>query len=167
MSDKSSRPQYKSRTIYLAGEQQVELAFAMLRAVPIDPIRPLELVLRERAKGRRLDQNAAMWAGPLRDIADQAWVKLDGVSRQFSAEVWHEHFKRSFLPEDDDPEFEDYCKDGYCKWAIDPAGERVLIGSTTQLTERGFTNYLRQVEALGAGLGVMFSATPGRYEDTR
>ncbi len=94
-----------------------------------------------------------MWAGPLRDIAEQAWIE----GRQHSAEVWHEYFKRELLPEEFDPE---RCKENYAKWAYDPGGERVLIGSTTQLTVKGFAEYLTAIEAFGAALGVMFSASP-------
>jgi hypothetical protein len=42
-----------------------------------------------------------------------------------------------------------------------PSGERVLIGSTTQLTVRGFAQYLTRVEAYGAQeLSVEFHANP-------
>ena len=40
----------------------------------------------------------------------------------------------------------------------DPAGERVLIGSTTQLTTLGMSRYIEQIEAYGASeLGVRFT----------
>jgi hypothetical protein len=68
-----------------------------------------------------------------------------------------------FLPEDNDLEIEDLAKSGYQKWAIDPMGNKVLIGSTTQLTKKGFSQYLEQIHAYGASLGVMFSDAPGRY----
>lgn len=149
------RQPYPTRTIRLVGETQREAAIAALRHVPIDSERPLELILREEKKGRSLDANALMWAGPLREIAEQAWV--DG--RQYSAEVWHEAMKRWYLPEETDAEFERMVKDGYVKWAILPVnGEPVLIGSTTQLTKYGFSVYLQQVEAHGASLGVLFQA---------
>jgi len=148
------RPTYATRVIYLAGELQRETAMAMLKNAPLDPDKPLELVLHERVKVRTLDQNAAMWAGPLRDIADQAWV--DG--RQFVADVWHEYFKRRYLPEDEDLELPLLVKnpETYHKWAMTPGGEQVLIGSTTQLSERGFAIYMMKVEADGANLGVQF-----------
>jgi len=50
--------------------------------------------------------------------------------------------------------------DGYRKFSIDPGGNRVLIGSTTQLTTFGFSEYLTQVEAHGASMGVQFTASP-------
>lgn len=145
------RQQFPTRTIRLVGATQRDTAIKALQHVPLDPERPIELVLREERKARGLDQNAAMWAGPLKDIADQAWV--DG--RQYSAEVWHEYFKREYLPEEAD---EELTKEGYRKWDIDPSGGRVLVGSTTQLTRKGMGVYLKQIEAHGADLGVLFSA---------
>ena len=52
------------------------------------------------------------------------------------------------------------CKEGYIKWDVDPLGERVLVGSTTQLTVRGYSDYLEQVHVLGAEMGVQFHANP-------
>jgi len=158
------RPTYQTRTIRLIGDIQRETAEAMLRNAPLDPLRPLELVLREEPKARRLDQNSAMWAGPLRDIAEQAWVG----GRQFSAEVWHEHFKREYLPEDASSDPYDQAQlallvknpQTYRKWDMTPKGDRVLVGSSTQLTERGFSEYMRQIEADGANMGVEFHVAP-------
>jgi hypothetical protein len=143
------RPKFEQRKILLRGAEQVERAVALLRNVPLDAARPLELLVREEVKPRKPDQNALMWSGPLADMAEQAWC--DG--RQFSAEVWHEFAKRQFLPDDFDP---DLCLEGYRKWDIDPAGERVLIGSTTQLTVKGMAQYLEQIFALGGSMGVEF-----------
>lgn len=145
------RPTYQTRKIRLTGELQLETARAMLDHAPLDPGRPLELVLREESKVRGLDANAAMWAGPLRDIAEQAWYGTP--PRQYSDKTWHETYKRLYLPEEFDAEL---CKEGYRKWDFDRDGERVLIGSTTQLTVKGFAQYLTQVEADGAGMGVEF-----------
>lgn len=151
---KSDRLPYPLRKILLVGEEQRERAIAALRNAPIDPARALEFVLREEVKARKLDQNALMWVGPLSDIAEQGYV--DG--RAFTAAVWHEHFKREYLPEDFDPEL---CKEGYRKWDYTPKGERVLIGSTTELTVRGFALYLHEVEAYAVSeLGVQFHAAP-------
>jgi hypothetical protein len=154
----SERRPYTTRTIRLIGEAQRELVYAILKNAPLDPERPLELVLREEPKARRLDQNAALWAGPLFDIAAQAWVG----GRQYSAEVWHEHFKRQYLPEDDDPDLALLVKnpDTYRKWDMTPKGDRVLIGSSTQLTEHGFGRYMNQIEAEGSNLGVEFHVAP-------
>jgi hypothetical protein len=155
------RAEFKTRRIRLIGPVQVSAAQSLLGNVPIDQKKPIECVIREEPTIRSLDQNARMWAGPLRDIADQAWLS----GRQFNDELWHEHFKKEFLPDENklspdelalrvkDPE-------NYRKFGVDPGGDRVCIGSTTQLTKFGFGEYLTQIEAVGAELGVQFSASP-------
>ena len=164
-----TRQRFTERKIVLLSAVQLATALALLPNLPLDPAYPLEVVVRERVKGRKLDQNALYWAGPLRDIADQAW--LDG--KQFTAETWAHFFKREFLPEDElvpdggvpavlvnRPIVEGLSKDKYAKWDFTPDGERILVGSSTQLTIRGFALYLEQVIAFGASLGVQFSASP-------
>ncbi|MDE2106641.1 MAG: recombination protein NinB [Patescibacteria group bacterium] len=146
----TKREKFPTRTIRLVGDQQLATALALLPHVPLDAAKPLELIIREEAKPRKLDQNALMWVGPLADIAAQAYVE----GRTYSAEVWHEHLKELYLPEEFDPEL---TKDGYQKWDYTPAGKRILVGSTTQLTVKGFAQYLTQVEAFGASLGVLWS----------
>jgi hypothetical protein len=146
---KSERTSFTERPFFLLNEDIRQRAIAAIYHAPIDPLRPLQVVIREAPKKRKLDQNALFWAGPLRDISEQAW--LDG--RQFSAEVWATFFKRLLLPEENDPAL---CLESYKKWDIDPAGERVLIGSTTQLTVAGFAQYIEAVTAFGAEVGVMF-----------
>lgn len=149
-----TRTPYPARKMLLRDESVRESAIAALRNAPLDASKPLEFLLRDEVKARKPDQNALMWVGPLADIAQQGYV--DG--RTFSADVWHEHFKREFLPEEYDPEL---CKDGYRKWDYTPNGERVLVGSTTQLTVKGMAQYITQVEAYGASeLGVRFHANP-------
>ena len=155
------RAAFKTRQIRLVSEAVRAIALAAVSNAPIDAEKPLELILREEKKTRKPDQNQAMWAGPLRDIAEQAWAG----GRQYSIEVWHEYFKREYLPEDDTPDLHELVKDGYRKWDIDPSGERVLVGSTTQLLVRGMALYMQQVEAYGAGLGVVFHAAPNRERE--
>ena len=157
----SGRQKYVTSVIRLVGPLQLQTAIAKLQNAPLDEARPIEVVIREEQKARPPDANSRMWAGPLRDIAEQAWVN----GRQFSNVVWHEHFKREYLPEDDDPALSELAKDGYRKWDIDPAGNRVLVGSTTQLTRKGFSIYLEHITAFGANLGVMFHEAPGRYDE--
>ena len=149
----------KPQTIILVGEPQRSLAMRRLESIPVGSDPMMEVVFRERKDVRSLDQNAAMWAGPLRDIADQAWVNR----QQFPAEAWHEHFKAEFLPEDDDPELDELVKEGYRKWTITPTGERRLTGSTTKLTRKGMARYMQQIEAFGARMGVMFGEREGKY----
>lgn len=145
---------YQTRTIRLVGEQQRETAINALRHLPVRKEKPLEVVIREEKPTRGLDANALMWAGPLKDIAEQAWVG----GRQYTVEVWHEAMKRFYLPEESDEGYERMVKDGYRKWDFLPTtGDPVLVGSTTQLTKFGFSVYLQKIEAHGASLGVMFT----------
>ena len=145
------RQKLTTRRILLRTEIQRDTARAALENLPLDDEDPIEIVFQERKETRNLSQNAAYWAGPLRDISEQACV--DG--QQFSPEVWHQYCKQQFLPEEFD---EALCKGGYVKWEYAPNGDRVLVGSTTQLTKKGFSEYRQQVEAMGASLGVMFHA---------
>lgn len=148
----TDRQKFQTCKIRLVGSQQLNSALARLQHVPIDPEKPLEVIIREEVKMRGLDANAYYWMR-LTEIADQAYI--DG--RAYSSEVWHEYFKKEYLPEEFDPEM---TREGYRKWAVAPDGARVLIGSTTQLTVKGFAEYITQIEAFGAGLGVLFSASP-------
>lgn len=141
---------FQTRTLRIVDDNVRKLAIAAVQNAPSG----VEVVLRQPTKQRGLSQNALMWASALKDIAQQAW--FDG--RQFSEEVLHEHMKREFLPETTDPEIERLVKDPetWKKWEYLPDGERVLVGSTTKLTTYGFSQYMDQVYAFGASLGVMF-----------
>jgi hypothetical protein len=149
------RDKFQTRSILLVGMMQKDTARLVIENAPIDMANPIEVVIREQVKARKPDQNSAMWSGPLKDIAEQAYVN----GRTYSADVWHEFLKREYLPEEFDAEI---CKEGYRKWSMTPKGERVLVGSTTQLTIKGFALYLQQVEAYGASLGVMFTVKGDR-----
>ncbi len=137
---------------------QLDRLWSYLRSLPLDSDKPIEVVIREQVKARKPDQNALMWVGPLSDIAEQAWQN----GRKYSAELWHELFKREHLPEDNDPELHLLVRspDTYQKWAFTPNGERVLKASTKDLTVYGFSQYLTKVEADGASMGVQFHANP-------
>jgi hypothetical protein len=150
-----TRQAFVQRLIYLRGPEQIDRAIAALRNVPLDDKKPLQMVLREEPKVRKLDQQALMWAGPLKDMEEQAW----NMGRQYDAKIWHEFCKKEFLPEEFDPEL---CLDGYRKWDIDPAGDRVLVGSTTMLTIKGMAQHITQIHALGGSLGVEFHEPPPR-----
>ncbi|TAL90931.1 MAG: hypothetical protein EPN62_00935 [Candidimonas sp.] len=147
------RQKFQKRVVLVKTPAQVSALLALIPHLPVDFEHPIQATFSEEVKVRKPDQNSLMWVGPLADIADQAWV--DG--RTYCAETWHEHFKRQYLPEEFDPEL---CKEGYQKWDYTPTGERVLIGSTTQLTIKGFAQYLTQVQADGANMGVMFHENP-------
>lgn len=146
----TNTPKFDARRFVLAGEEQRRNAIALLSNVPLG----LEVLIREQVKQRGLDANALMWAGPLKDIAEQAYVG----GRRYSAEVWHEQFKAEFLPEDDATDLCELVKDPikWKKWDYTPNGDRVLIGSTTDLTKKGFSQYLEQIHAYGSLLGVQF-----------
>ena len=149
----AKRQPFTTRKIFLRTEAQRATLHALIDSLPLDDRKPLEAVIREEVKARKPDQNALMWVGPLADIAEQGYVN----GRTYSDVAWHEHFKAEFLPEEFDPEL---CKEGYRKYDYTPAGDRVLVGSTTQLTIKGFAQYLEQVIAFGANLGVQFHANP-------
>lgn len=150
--DKMRQP-FEKRVLLIRSKDIRERALALIRNLPVDAEKPLEIVIQEHKKRRSNDANARMWAGPLKDLAEQAW--LDG--KQFSAEVWHFYLKRQLLPEEFDP---DLCKEAYRKWEYDPAGDRVLVGSTTDLTVKGFAEYMIAIEAFACSLGVQLSASP-------
>jgi hypothetical protein len=130
-------------------EQARESAIALIRNLPLDEKKPISVTVEPYKAPRKPDQNALMWAGPLRDISEQAW--LDG--KQFSAEVWAHYFKVQLLPEEYD---NDLCLSGYEKWNFDPSGARVLVGSTTKITVKGFAQHLEAIYAFGGSLGVHF-----------
>jgi hypothetical protein len=151
---KSQREKFPTRKFRLVGEPQLNTVMALISHLPLDSARPLEIIVREEVKGRKLDQLALMWAGPLKDISEQGYLH----GRRFSDAVWHHFFKEQFLPEEYDPEL---CKsESYRKWDFDPIGNKILVGSTGDLTIKGFAEYLEQVMAFGANIGVQFHANP-------
>jgi hypothetical protein len=141
---------YLPKVIRLIGKLQADTAIIAIQNAPIDIEWPLEVIIREEQKSRSLSANALMWAGPLNDIATQAWVN----GKQYSALIWHEYFKEKFLPDFPDPK---QVKEGYMKYEETPDGRRVLTGSTNKLTKHGFSLYIEQIYAYGAELGVRFS----------
>ena len=151
------RTDYLPKAIRLVGKLQIDTAISAIQNAPIDIERPLEVIIREEQKSRSLSANALMWAGPLNDIATQAWVN----GKQYSALIWHEYFKEKFLPDFPDPK---QVKEGYMKYEETPDGRRVLTGSTNKLTKHGFSLYIEQIYAYGAELGVRFSETDQAQE---
>lgn len=114
---------------------------------------PMAARLYEYKRNATDEQRALMWIR-LGEIAEQVWV--DG--RQYSAEIWHEHAKREFLPEEDGPS--KMAKKNYRKWSHLPDGSRSLTGSTEGLTVAGKAEYITKLEAFGASNGVRFTAPP-------
>jgi len=145
---------FKQRVIKILGKQQKETAHAMIDNAPENA--GLEIVLREEVKTRSLDANALMWAGTLKDISEQLFVN----GKLFSAEAWHIHFKKKYLPDEaNEPYLFELVKnpEHYMKWAYLPNGDRDLKGSTTDLTKYGFSQYLEQIHADASSEGVMFT----------
>lgn len=150
---------YTTKTIKLIGQSQKDLAKSAIDNAPLDL--NLEVVIREQVKARTLDQNAAMFAGVLRDMENQLWVN----GRTYKAEIWHEWAKAEYLPDEiTEPYTFEQVKnpETYRKWDINPKGDRVLVGSTTELTKHGFHLYHTQLEAYATSHGVLLSAPPER-----
>lgn len=147
------RDKFSTRTFLLRDETTRERAIALINKLPIDPDNPLELVIREEVKARRLAQNAYYWLR-LGEIADQAYFE----KRKYGADVWHEYCRRNIMPD------EIKLKDGTvrAKWIEVPRGSPAII-STTELEKQCFANYVTAVEAFGASLGVRFSANPMNF----
>lgn len=147
---------YQQRIIALKTHDQVNLAISAIKNAPLDL--NLEVVIREHVKARTLSQQALLFAGPIKDIAEQAWLE----GRQFSDDAWHYHFKVLYLPEQNDPYIFELVKDceKYIKWDYLPNGERHLVGSTTDLSVYGYSQYLEKIYADGAGMGVLFKSNP-------
>lgn len=145
------------RVIVITGEQQAQAAARLIAGnwrQMSDDGHPMAIRAYEHRDNANAEQRALMWIR-LGEIAEQAWVG----GRQFSAEVWHEQFKREFLPEEEGPSKR--CRKGYRKWAYLPNGTRELVGSTELLTMFGKAEYLTQIMAFGAAeFGVRYSPTP-------
>lgn len=107
--------------------------------------RPLRVTVAPLVEKRSDRANAFMWAAVLEPIARYACV----AGRYFSPEVWHEHYKREFLPEK--------TSSGKEKWRWLPNGERDLVIGTSDLDRHEFAVYLEQVQADAAtNHGVVF-----------
>ena len=101
--------------------------------------RPLRVIITDDEKRRNNEQNKRLWKAVYEPIADQAWV----AGKQYSKDVWHEHFANLFLPK---------------REVITPFGEVVTRrASTSELTVSEFSEYMQNVEAWAAqNLGVIF-----------
>jgi hypothetical protein len=147
------RQKFQRRPFFLKTEEIRQNLIKVIQNLPLDELKPLHVVIDEFHPGRKPSQQALLFAGPMTDISKQAWFS----GRQHSVETLHEHCKREFLPEEFDIEL---CLQGYQKWGVTMHGDRYLIGSTTQLTVKGYSLYLEQVFAFGAAHGVQFSERP-------
>lgn len=143
------RPKFATRQFFLRTDTQTATLLALIPHLPLDQDNPLEVVIREPVKARGMDQNGYYFMR-IGELAGQAWI--DG--KQFSKDAWHEYAKKNIMPE------EITTKDGEVrsKWEPTPDGDMSVI-STTRLERGCFADYTNAVEAFGASLGVMFSAS--------
>src|SRR3990172_2004590 len=81
------------RVIILIGPAVASNAIMVIRNLPVDG--SMEIAIRPRKKLRTNQQNHLWWGYRLKEISEQVWVN----GKQFSADVWHEHMKREYLPE--------------------------------------------------------------------
>ena len=145
------------RIFILRNKVVLKTAVNAINNLPIDETRPFEVVIMPHSKKRNRDQNALAWAGLLKDFEQQAYFE----GRTFSSAIWHEHLKREFLPEVAE---ELITSNDYVKWSYLPDGERILTGSTTKLSVKGFSQYLDQCYCFGADLGIQFTAKPNNHQ---
>lgn len=89
-----------------------------------DVSEPLEIAIRPAKSKRSQEQNKRYWR-MLREISAVVWFG----GKQYSDQVWHEHFKRTFIG----------CEDL-------PSGDVKGI-STTTLNVEQFGEYMTQIEA--------------------
>jgi hypothetical protein len=143
------------QTFRIHNESSKSTVAAIVQRIPIDKVSVV--TIEPETKKRTRDQNSMNWAGMLEDFSNQA--KLS--ERHFSAAVWHEYLKEKFLPE---------CyKEGetlkdYVKWIEMPGGHLKMVGSTTKLTTKGFSDYLEKCYAFGCELDIRFTTV--RYSES-
>lgn len=135
----------KLRSLILRSEAIRATAAAAILNLPIDEAHPWQVTMTIYRRQRGNPANSLYWCR-LAEIASQAWI----AGKQFDADTLHIFCKQSFLP--------DQCAKGIDKWTLLPNGDRALRMSTTSLNTSEFAEYLEQVTAWGAGLGVHFSA---------
>lgn len=144
------RAEFQQRSILLRSDRQLIALIALLPNLPLDDKHPLEVLIREPVKLRTISQNNLYWLR-LGEIAEQGWL----FHRQYEADIWHIYCGRTVMPE------RVTLKDGtvVSKWVETPDSVPQVI-STTRLEKKCFADYITAVEAFGAALGVMFSASP-------
>jgi len=121
----------------LREDRNAQALYAFLRAnwkACVAQGKPLAVQITD-AKAKRSTQANRYYRAVLQQIEEQAWVE----GRQFSADAWHEMFKRQFI--------------GF----IDLPGGGVQGQSSTTLNTEEFNIYTQRVEAYAATeLGVQF-----------
>ena len=106
---------------------------------------PLQVTVARYKPRRSNGSNKFYWGAVLQQISDQ--VRVGG--QWFAPDVWGEHLKQRFLPEQ--------CASGVDKWAVYPDGTRVLAMGTSDLNSEEMSLYLNECQAYATTeLGVAF-----------
>ena len=77
--------------------------------------------------------------------------------------AWNDRRALDVISIDSDRSYDNLCcidSDSLNQIFFDPIGNKILVGSTGDLTIKGFAEYLEQVMAFGANIGVQFPAYP-------
>lgn len=127
-----------SRLFVLRADSNAQALWAFLRSnwrQMADAGKPLAISVAEHKSKRSIEQNRRLWA-ILREIEAGAWLG----GKQFSADAWHEEFKRKFIGVEELP-----------------GGGSIGI-STTTLNVEEFAAYMTRIEVYAAtDLGVEFT----------
>ena len=114
----------------------------------------LQATIEPFVKKRTIPQNKKMWSSMIGDFADQG--RMNG--ERYEAEDWHYFLKKNFLAGEYQ---EGITLPGYVKWRAMPDGELKLVGSTTDLTTKGMSEYLEKCYAFGSSeLDIHFTISP-------
>lgn len=128
-----------NKLFILRGEPQIAAMVAFINTNAMacaEAGHPLAVHIEPEKSKRSLQQNRRYFGAILKQIEDQAW--MDG--RQYSAEVWHEYFKRQFIGLVDLPKGGSHGQ------------------SSANLSVSEFQTFMDQVEAWAAReLGVIFT----------
>lgn len=143
------RDQYETRTIYLRSTEQIDILLKLIPNLPLDNEKPLQVVIREAVDVRSIRQNK-LYHTVLHNIADQLWLN----GRKFDKTTWEVFMKQQFLPECVD---EKITSVNYKKWTWLPTGDRILVGSTTELKVLGMTRYMDEIIKFAAENGVVIT----------
>jgi hypothetical protein len=128
-----------------AAHEAAKQAYAHAQALLLNGAKLVIISTAEQEDDRSLQQNRYYWGPCLREISEQALVG----GQRWTAEAWHELFKRQFL--------------GYEIDKVHVAGRKRptiirRLRSTTKLKVKAMSTYLDQVQAFAATeLGVQFS----------
>ena len=137
---------FEARLFYLIDDYVRQQIINVVKNCPVN----VEVIIRERTKKRTKQQNAFMWSSMVGDFEKQGWWE----GRQLNSNAWHKMLKWGFLPEHAE---EGITKPGYVKWGLSLTGEKILLGSTKDLTTKGFSEYLERCYSFGAQeLGIQF-----------